>query len=62
MSLKKYQRYYFQAIFKNYEASDKFNVIDKFKLKFGDNIELKFTDNEINQEKNEIIKKEKSDK
>jgi hypothetical protein len=30
MSLKKYQRYYFRALFKNYEASDKFTAIDKF--------------------------------
>lgn len=62
MSLKKYQRYYFRSLFKNYEASDIFTAIDKFKLKFDENIELKLTDNEINQEKNEIIKIERSDK
>ena len=56
MSLKKYQSYYFRHYLKIRR------LIDKFKLKFGDNIKLKFTDNEINQEKNEIIKIEKSDK
>ena len=32
MSLIKYQRYFFNLIIKNYEASDKFTAIDKFKL------------------------------
>ena len=56
MSLKKYQKYFFIAEFKNNEATDKLAAIDKFKKKFGANIEIKLSDNEINSEKSKIIK------
>ena len=50
MNLKKYQRYFFRAEFKNNEATDKFTALDKFKKKFGTDIKIKLNDNEINSE------------
>ena len=51
MNIKKYQRYYIRYAFKNKIAVDKYNAIDMFKEKFGNNIKFKLNDNDINVEK-----------
>lgn len=54
LNLKKYQRYFFRAEFKNNEAIDKIVALDKFKKKFGTDIKIKLNDNEINSEKSKM--------
>ena len=51
MNIKKYQIYYIRYAFKNKIALDKYNAIDMFKEKFGNNIKFKLNDNDINVEK-----------
>ena len=51
MNIKKFQkRYYIRYLFKNKIAVDKYNAIDIFKEKFGNNINFKLNDNDINIE------------
>ena len=54
--LKKFQRYYIRILFKLKIATDKINAIQLFKKKFGEDVDFKLTDNDINQEKSKILK------
>jgi hypothetical protein len=47
MNLKLFQRFFIRYIFKYKLANDKLDAIDNFKCKFGNEIKLKLTDNDI---------------
>lgn len=60
-NLRKYQRYYIRYLFNNKEIFDKNDAINKILKKFGDNIEIKLTDNDISYEKSKTFIKNKKD-
>jgi len=51
MDLRKYQRYYIRFLFDNKEIFDKNDAINSILKKFGDNIKIKLTDNDISYKK-----------
>ena len=51
---KLFQIFFIRYIFKYKLANDKLDAIDKFKCKFGNDIILKLTDNDINYEKSKM--------
>ena len=61
INLKCNQRYYIRYLFKNKIANDKITSIEKLKNKFGDNIVIKLTDNDINNEKSKLYSYIKDD-
>ena len=54
INLKCNQRYYIRYLFKNKIVNDKIIAIEKLKNRFGDNIVIKLTDNDINNEKSKL--------
>ena len=61
INLKCNQRYYIRYLFKNKIANDKITSIEKLKNKFDDNIVIKLTDNDINNEKSKLYSYIKDD-
>ncbi len=61
INLKIYQRFFFRYLFKNKIATDKLDAIDKFKLKFGNDLTIKLSDNDINFEKSKMTSDIKDD-
>ena len=56
MNLKKFQWYYIRILFKLKIATDQINPKQIFKRKYGEDVDFKLTDNDINQEKSKILK------
>lgn len=54
INLKLFQRFFIRYIFKYKLTNYKLDKIDKFKCKFGNDIILKLTDNDINYEKSKM--------
>jgi hypothetical protein len=54
INLKCNQRYFIRYLFKNRIVSDKISALEKLKNKFGNDITIKLTDNDINIEKSKM--------
>ena len=61
INLKCNQRYYIRYLFKNKIVNDKITAIEKLKNRLGDNIVIKLTDNDINNEKSKLYSYIKDD-
>jgi hypothetical protein len=61
INLKYNQRYYIRYLFKNKIVNDKITAIEKLKNRLGDNIVIKLTDNDINNEKSKLYSYIKDD-
>lgn len=61
INLKCNQRYYIRYLFKKKIVNDKITALEKLKNRFGDNIALKLTDNDINNEKSKLYSYIKDD-
>ena len=61
INLKCYQTYYIRYLFKNKIVNDKITALEKLKNRFGDNIVIKLTDNDINNEKSKLYSYIKDD-